>query len=200
MIALNKSTFLSLSLDFFPKPLIICSLRRKIMPNVPAKKKSTRAYKPPENEDQMPGRKPRDFDKNIFENLCHIDCTVDEIRAVLKADYNTIDNWCMRTYNFDFPTAYKEFRLVGNASFRRDQTRLAKTNASVNIWVGKTRLKQQEPIHEMIENGDLARLLASNETLMNQITKAQEAAKLQSALKAANSASNTDSISSLETG
>jgi hypothetical protein len=169
------------------------------MPLKMPKKAKTRAYVAAKDPETI-GRPHRDFDKAIFENLCAIDCTVEEIEAVLKADYRVIDNWCMRTYDKPFPVVYKEYRLVGNASFRRDQTRLAKTNASVNIWVGKTRLKQMEPIVEMIENGDLARLLASNQNLMDQITKAQETAKLQSALKAANNVSKTDNISELETG
>lgn len=162
------------------------------------KLKRTRAYNPKDPE--KVGVANREFDKVSFENLCAINCTVDEIEAVLHTDQRTLDNWCMRTYNQCFSTVYKEYCKCGHASFRRDQMKLAKTNASVNIWVGKTMLKQQEPIQEMIENGDLARLLASNQSLMDQITKAQEAVKLQNALKASTIASNTEIKSALETG
>ena len=162
------------------------------------KKAKTRAYNP-KDPDKI-GRPQREIDQKLFENLCHIDCTVGEIESVLNSDQRTLDNWCMRTYNETFSTSYKRLSEHGKASIRRNQQRLSETNASMAIWLGKIRLKQQEPIQEMIENGDLARLLASNDTLMNQITKAQETAKLQSALKASSNDVSTDIKSALETG
>jgi len=94
------------------------------------------------------GRPPRDFDKKIFEGLCHVQCTVNEIEAILHADQRTIDSWCNREYGEDFNTVYKRFAEGGKASVRRNQINLSKTNSSMAIWLGKILLGQRDPQEE----------------------------------------------------
>lgn len=94
------------------------------------------------------GRPVRDFDKKTFEGLCHVQCTVDEIEAILHTDQRTIDNWCKREYKETFSTVYKRYAKGGKASVRRNQFALSKTNASVAIWLGKVMLGQKDPQEE----------------------------------------------------
>lgn len=94
------------------------------------------------------GRPPKEFNKQIFENLCQIQCTVNELEAVLQSDQRTIDNWCKREYGDSFSTIYKRFAECGKPSLRRFQWNLAKTNASMAIWLGKIHLGQKDPDKE----------------------------------------------------
>lgn len=105
------------------------------------------------------GRPLRDFDPSIFEQLCFVQCTVDEIELILKTDQRVVDKWCMRYYEVDFHTAYKRYSSGGKSSLRRDQYKLAKKNASMAIWLGKQWLGQKDIPQELEEfNGKLASL------------------------------------------
>jgi len=106
------------------------------------------------------GRPLKEFDKKVFEGLCHIWCTWDEIESILQANRETIAKWCKRTYGEAFSIVYKRFSDGGKASLRRNQLNLSKTNASMAIWLGKQKLGQRD-IPEEIEkfNGKLAELL-----------------------------------------
>ena len=90
------------------------------------------------------GRPNREFDKKLFENLCHINCTVDELESVLITDQRTLDVWCQREYGENFSTAYKRLCQNGKSSLRRYQFNQAKTNASMGIWLGKQYLGQKD--------------------------------------------------------
>ncbi len=195
----SQPSQIKIKLAFFPKPLTIGGLGEILMASKVPKLKRTRAYVGPKDPETN-GRPHRDIEQKLFENLCHIDCTISEIESVLNVDARTLENWCLRTYNEGFSVSYKRLSEHGKASIRRNQLRQSEKNASMAILLGKVRLKQQEPIQEKIENGDLARLLASNQSLMDQITKAQETAKLQNALKTSLSDSKTETKSELETG
>lgn len=90
------------------------------------------------------GRPLKEFNKQIFEGLCQIQCTVNEVESVLQSDQRTIDNWCKREYGESFSTIYKRFADCGKPSLRRMQWNLAKTNASMGIWLGKQYLGQKD--------------------------------------------------------
>lgn len=106
------------------------------------------------------GRPPRDFDPAIFEQLCFVQCTKDEMELILRTDQRVINKWCERHYDIDFDTAYKRFSAGGKSSLRRDQYKLAKGNASMAIWLGKQWLGQRDIPQEIEQfNGKLASLL-----------------------------------------
>lgn len=106
------------------------------------------------------GRPLRDFDNKIFEGLCRIACTMEEIEQVFRTDYRTVDKWCKRTYNADFSTTYKNLASEGKASLRRNQFNLSKKNASMAIWLGKQWLGQRdEPQRDAEFDGTLKQLL-----------------------------------------
>lgn len=90
------------------------------------------------------GRKPREFDQKIFESLCHVMCTFEEMEHILDCDRHTLDNWCNRTYGARYSEVYKRFSDGGKASLRRNQFNLSKTNAAMAIWLGKQWLNQKE--------------------------------------------------------
>ncbi len=88
------------------------------------------------------GRPLREFDKKIFEGLCHIHCTVDEIEKIFHTDQRVIDRWCQREYGEPFATVYKMYQSDGKASVRRHQFEHCKKNASMAMFLGKVLLGQ----------------------------------------------------------
>lgn len=88
------------------------------------------------------GRPLREFDKKVFEGLCHIHCTVDEIEKIFHTDQRTLDKWCQREYDEHFSTIYKMFQSDGKASVRRYQFEHCKKNPGMAMFLGKVLLGQ----------------------------------------------------------
>lgn len=106
------------------------------------------------------GRPPKEFDQKLFESLCQVWCTTEEMENILQADRNTISAWCERTYKEPFSAVYKRFSDGGKASLRRNQLQLSKKNAAMAIWLGKQKLGQRDIPQELEQfNGKLADLL-----------------------------------------
>jgi len=84
------------------------------------------------------------INKDVFEGLCKILCTRDEILGVLGVADKTLYSWCKNTYNEDFSTVYKKYAEYGKSSIRRAQFKIAQTNATMAIWLGKQYLGQKE--------------------------------------------------------
>ena len=53
-----------------------------------------------------------------FEQLCQIQCTKDEICAVLDVSDKTLDRWCKETYKTSFSYIFRQKRKGGCASLR----------------------------------------------------------------------------------
>lgn len=85
-----------------------------------------------------------------FESLCAIQCTEEEILSVLDVGKNTLIRWCKDTYGVDFGTIFKEKRQNGKASLRRNQFKLAETNPTMAIWLGKQYLGQKEQVEQVM--------------------------------------------------
>ena len=90
------------------------------------------------------GRPPKEIDQKQFENLCGLQCTEEEICGVLSCDEATLNRWCKETYGVGFSQIYKEKRQGGKASLRRQQFKIAETNATMAIWLGKQYLGQTD--------------------------------------------------------
>ena len=84
--------------------------------------------------------------REYFENLCQIQCTLEEIAGFFKCSPDTIENWCKRTFNERFSDVYKKYSQSGKISLRRYQLKLAEKNASMAIWLGKQWLGQKEDL------------------------------------------------------
>lgn len=89
-------------------------------------------------------KKEKEKFKQQFESLCKIQCTEEEICAVLDCDEISLISWCKRTYGKTFSQVFKEKRLGGRASLRRNQYLLSEKNATMSIWLGKQYLGQTE--------------------------------------------------------
>lgn len=107
--------------------------------------------------------------QSTFESLCAIQCTKEEICAVLDVSYSTLLRWCNATYGTDFETIFSKKRENGKASLRRSQWKLAEKNPTLSIWLGKQYLKQRDNIE--VESKQLVKV----EELLNKIE--EEASK-----------------------
>ena len=96
------------------------------------------------------GRPKKEINKKQFENLCAIQCTREEICAVLDVTEKTIDKWCHDTYGEPFSLVFKQKREGGKASLRRNQWLLSASNPTMAIWLGKQYLGQKD--HAEVEN------------------------------------------------
>lgn len=90
------------------------------------------------------GRPPKEFDQELFEQLCGIMCTEEEICDIFKTTDKTLAGWCQRRYKTTFSEAQKRFSARGKLSLRRYQFKLAQKNASMAIFLGKNYLGQTD--------------------------------------------------------
>lgn len=90
------------------------------------------------------GRPKKPIEQKQFEELCQIQCTEEEICAVLNVSDPTLNSWCKATYGKTFLEVFREKRIGGKTSLRRKQWALAETNATLAIWLGKQYLGQRD--------------------------------------------------------
>lgn len=95
------------------------------------------------------GRTPVEINKEEFEKLCAMQCTILEVCAFFGVTDKTISGWCKRTYGKSFSEIFKEKREAGKVSLRRSQWQLAEKNATMAIWLGKQYLGQTD--HQTVE-------------------------------------------------
>lgn len=85
------------------------------------------------------GRPPTVIDWVLVEDLARIQCTVDEIAAIIKVPKSTLHG------KPEFSDVYKRGSDNGKASLRRAQWKLALAgNATMCIWLGKNLLGQRD--------------------------------------------------------
>ena len=114
-------------------------------------------------------QKQDNINQKQFESLCGMQCTEEEIMAFFSVSKDTLIRWCKNTYGVDFATIYKEKRQIGFTSLRRSQFELAKTNASMSIWLGKQYLGQRDNVDiKLSEEDDDAITKAIKGTLKNE--------------------------------
>ena len=97
------------------------------------------------------GRPQKEIDKKIFENLCGLQCTLEEIAGVFDCSVDTIERWCKREYRETFAEVYKKHSAKGKMSLRRTQFKLAEKSAAMAIFLGKNYLGQKDNIIETDE-------------------------------------------------
>ena len=94
------------------------------------------------------------IDKDIFENLCGLQCTMLEICDAFDVDDKTLTSWCKKTYNKPFSEVFKLKKGKGLVSLRRSQWKLAGKNATMAIFLGKQYLGQKDVVETQIaDNG-----------------------------------------------
>lgn len=92
------------------------------------------------------GRPRKEIDQKQFENLCGLQCTLEEICGWFDVTDKTLDGWCKRTYHASFSEVFKQKRGLGKISLRRSQWRLAEKSATMAIWLGKQYLGQRDQV------------------------------------------------------
>ena len=98
-----------------------------------------------------PGPKIKEIDYQVFESLCRLQCTLEEIASFFKVSEDTIERRVKSHYRFGFADAFKQYSAGGKISLRRAQFRMAETNVGMAIWLGKQYLGQTEKIEAAIE-------------------------------------------------
>ena len=99
-----------------------------------------------ESEKKVSGRPRKEIDKKQFEEMCKVQCTENEICSILGIGVDKLLSWCLETYDDTFSNVYKKYSENGKMSLRRAQMRLAQTNASMAIWLGKNMLGQSDRV------------------------------------------------------
>lgn len=92
----------------------------------------------------MAGRPRIQIDKTDFEKLCGLQCTEEEIATFFNCSVDSIERWCRREYKKNFAEVFSEKRGIGKISLRRNQWKLAETNAAMAIFLGKNYLGQSD--------------------------------------------------------
>ena len=95
------------------------------------------------------GRRRKEIDQRQFENLCGLQCTLEEICGWFGVCSDTLEAWCKRTYKQNFSEIFKQKRGTGKISLRRAQFRLAEKNANMAIWLGKQYLGQKDVVENV---------------------------------------------------
>lgn len=102
------------------------------------------------------GRPRKEVDKKQFENLCGLQCTLDEISSWFECSGDTIERWCKRTYKQNFAEVFRIYRGKGKISLRRNQWRLSEKNANMAIWLGKQYLNQKDNLEPELPKDETA--------------------------------------------
>lgn len=80
------------------------------------------------------GRPRREFDTKLFENLCYIQCTREEIAFAFGCDPDTLNRWCNATYGANFTAVKEWYGSDGRMSLRRhlfEQSKKGQTGATI---------------------------------------------------------------------
>lgn len=97
-----------------------------------------------------------EIDKEEFEKLCHIQCTLEEIAGWFQCSGDTIERWCKREYDTSFAECFKVYSAGGRISLRRTQFRLAEKSYAMAIWLGKQYLGQREHVEVVAPGAESA--------------------------------------------
>lgn len=90
------------------------------------------------------------IDKQQFENLCKLQCTREEILDWFGCTEKPLLRWCQETYGTDFKGAFAMFRGRGKIALRRSQWRMAESNPTMAIFLGKQYLDQSDKVEAKV--------------------------------------------------
>ena len=100
------------------------------------------------------GRPKKDINVQQFENLCGLQCTLEEIAAFFDCSVDTIERFCKREYKQTFAEVFKLKRGIGKISLRRSQWKLAEKYPAMAIFLGKQYLEQTDKVETTITGID----------------------------------------------
>ena len=106
-------------------------------------------------EGEIVARPRKEINQAVFEKLCGIQCTRDEICSFFGVTDKTLDSWCKRTYDGrGFSAVYAEKRMPGKISLRRYQFQLAEKYPAMAMFLGKNYLGQRDNMGAADEETD----------------------------------------------
>ena len=97
-------------------------------------------------ENNKVGRPKIKIDKENFEDLCKLQCTLFEIASFFKCSEDTIERWCQEVYKENFADIFRQKRGDGKISLRRIQWQHAETSVPMAIFLGKQYLGQKDKV------------------------------------------------------
>jgi hypothetical protein len=103
------------------------------------------------------GRPEKEFSQQIFEGLCRIQCRLSEICGVMGLSEDTIERRCKAIYQRRFIDIFEDLSATGKMSLRRYQFKMAETNPTMAIWLGKQYLGQSDKSEMKIDVNELSR-------------------------------------------
>lgn len=112
------------------------------------------------------GRKKIELNWKLIDNLCLIQCTLEEIADILECSIATIKVRCKEEKGMTFQLYFKKKSAGGKMSLRRKQFEVAqKGNVSMLIFLGKNYLDQSD------QKKDKSVMPSLNDVDWNQIGK-----------------------------
>lgn len=134
-----------------------------------------------------PGPKPIKIDWDMFDRLCYIQCTLEEIAFGLGCSTDTVERACQRERQMQFAELYKKRSAGGKMSLRRALWKNAvdKGNLGAQIWLSKQHLGMTEKIEEKshVETDHVFRIGFSDEYDSINPAKENEAPAIDPAIK-----------------
>lgn len=113
-------------------------------------------------------RPTKSISQKQFEQLCQIQCTKEEICAVLDVSDKTLDRWCKETYETSFSEIFSQKRKGGHASLRAKQWKLASKSPAMAIFLGKQFLGQTDKVETHF---DASEVNAINKAMITDVAK-----------------------------
>lgn len=117
------------------------------------------------------GRPKTNIDKATFEKLCQMQCTLEEIAGFFDCCDDTINNWCKEIYDDNFSGVYKKKSMAGKISLRRNQFKIAESNSSMAIFLGKQYLGQRDSFPDEVNYTEVNKGIMNIANLINNPVK-----------------------------
>lgn len=102
------------------------------------------------------GRPKKEINKEEFEKLCGLQCTLIEVCEWFDISEKTLEAFCKKNYKDEdgkgmtFSKVFAVKRGKGLISLRRNQFRLAEKHPAMAIFLGKNYLGQSDKIEQVI--------------------------------------------------
>lgn len=90
------------------------------------------------------GRPRIEIDWEEFDKLCGLQCTLIEIAGWFDCSVDTIENRVKEVHSVTFSEYWEQKAAKGKISLRRTQWKMAQTNPTMALWLGKQYLNQRD--------------------------------------------------------
>lgn len=118
-------------------------------------KKSPVGHTLGEDGKYLTGRPMKMFDQSMFEEMCKIHCTLEEICAIFNMSQETLNRRIRDTYGqeYTFTAVYKIISAEGKMSLRRAQMKNAidNENTTMQKWLGMNMLGQSDKVESTVK-------------------------------------------------